>query len=104
MAAPLGRLAVDVCGAEAKQLSRRRVKARLNAVSLAVSGDPADPKHAGVATLPAGSDPQLMAGVKKSLQAMTALTDDEKLDDLGLSEGIKREAAALAAQLPKTAP
>jgi len=45
-----------------------------------------------------------MAGLKKSVQAMTALVDDEKLDDLGLSDGIQREAAALEALVPKTAP
>ena len=104
VAGPLGHLAVDVCAAEAKEISRRRLKARLNAVSLAVSGDPADAKRTGVAVLPAGANPQLMAGLKKSVQAMTALVDDEKLDDLGLSDGIKREAAALEALVPKTAP
>jgi len=102
----LGQLALDACRAEAEAatIHRPRLKYRLYAAWIGLTG--ADEAHnTGVASLATGPPHQkLAAELRQSLEAMMKLLDSKELeDDDGVMEMIQKEVTQLRGVLTKKA-
>ncbi len=95
LAAALGQLAEEVCAAEAEAetISRRRLKTRLSAASVGLTG---------IATLATGPPRQAFVGaLEKPLSTMLDIIADKRLDDQQMMERVNQEAAKLRTALTK---
>ena len=102
----LGGLAVDACKAESEPISRRRLKDRLTAVWLGLTGrewNPDQTSVAGIAGLATAPPHQaFVAGVRQALENVLKPFDDRsKLDDVALTTKVQETSAALEQAVKK---